>query len=97
MTTGCCKASRLTRRNIAGMSMCGLHQAFGEHVDCTPGDKVRAVRLGFAKKLLAGTEDKIESVAQQSGYPNINTFFIAFRKAEHTTPAAFRKVARRGR
>ena len=81
----------------AGMSMRGLHQAFGEHVDCTPGDKIRNVRLDFAKKLLAGTEDKIESVAQQSGYPNINTFFIAFRKSENTTPAAFRKIARRGR
>ena len=33
----------------AGMSMRGLHQAFGEHVDCTPGDKIRNVRLDFAK------------------------------------------------
>ena len=81
----------------AGMSTRGLHQAFGEHVDCTPGDKIRNVRLDFAKRLLAATEDKIESVAQQSGYPNINTFFIAFRKAEGTTPAEFRKIARRGR
>jgi hypothetical protein len=30
-------------------------------------------------------------------YPNVNTFFIAFRKAEDTTPTAFRKIARRGR
>ena len=43
------------------------------------------------------SEQKIESVARQSGYPNINTFCIAFRKAEDTTPAAFRKIARRGR
>jgi len=81
----------------AGMSMRGLHQAFTEHVNCTPGDKIRSVRMDLAKKLLAANEEKIESVAQQSGYPNINTFFIAFRKAEGTTPAAFRKVARRGR
>jgi LacI family transcriptional regulator len=81
----------------AGMSMRGLHQAFAEHVDCTPGDKIRNVRFDFAKKLLAATEEKIESVAHQSGYPNLNTFFIAFRKAEGTTPTAFRKIARRGR
>ena len=81
----------------AGMSMRGLHQAFGEHVDCSPGEKIRTVRIDFAKRLLAATEEKIESVAQQSGYPNINTFFIAFRNAEKTTPAAFRKIARRGR
>ena len=81
----------------AGMSRRGLHQAFCEHVGCTPGDKIRNVRLDLAKRLLAGSEEKIESVAQQSGYPNLNTFFIAFRKAEKTTPAEFRKIARRGR
>ncbi len=81
----------------AGMSRRGLHQAFGEHVGCTPGDKIRNVRLDLARRLLAETEEKIESIAQQSGYPNINTFFIAFRKAGKTTPAEFRKVARRGR
>lgn len=81
----------------AGMSRRGLHQAFSEHVGCTPGDKIRSVRLTLAKRLLAETEDKIESIAQQSGYPSINTFFIAFRRAEKTTPAEFRKIARRGR
>ena len=81
----------------AGMSRRGLHQAFCEHVGCTPGDKIRDVRLALAKRLLAESEDKIESIANQSGYPNINTFFIAFRKAERTTPAEFRKIARRGR
>jgi LacI family transcriptional regulator len=81
----------------AGMSMRGLHQAFEEHANCTPGEKIRAVRLDLAKRLLSSTEEKIETVAHLSGYPNLNTFFIAFRKALHTTPAEFRKVARRGR
>jgi LacI family transcriptional regulator len=81
----------------AGMSRRGLHQAFHEHVGQTPGDKIRSVRLDFAKQRLAESGEKIESIAQQSGYPNINTFFIAFRKVEKTTPAEFRKTARRGR
>ena len=81
----------------AGMSRRGLHQAFCEHAGSTPGDKLRTTRLDCAKRLLAGSEEKIESVAQQSGYPNLNTFFIAFRKTEKTTPAEFRKIARRGR
>src|SRR5258708_7965145 len=59
----------------AGMSRRGLHQAFCEHAGCTPGDKIRHVRLEVAKRLLAETEDKIESIANRSGYPNINTFF----------------------
>lgn len=81
----------------AGLSRRGLHQAFCEHVGCTPGEKIRAVRLGFAKQLLRDTEEKIEPIAHQSGYPNLNTFFLAFRKAERSTPAEFRKVARRGK
>jgi LacI family transcriptional regulator, galactose operon repressor len=81
----------------AGMSRRGLHQAFCEHAGCTPGDKIRNVRIDFARRLLAESEEKIESIAQRSGYPNLNTFFIAFRKSEKTTPAEFRKVARRAR
>jgi LacI family transcriptional regulator len=81
----------------AGLSRRGLHQAFCEHVGCTPGDKIRDVRLGCAKRLLRESEEKIESIARQSGYQNLNTFFLAFRKAERVTPAEFRKVARRGK
>lgn len=81
----------------AGMSRRGLHQAFSAHVGCAPGDRIRSVRLDFAKRRLAESDDKIESIAQQCGYPSLNTFFVAFRRAERTTPAEFRKVARRGR
>ncbi len=81
----------------AGMSRRGLHQAFGEHVGCTPGDKIRQVRLDHAKRLLAETADKIETIAELSGYPSLNTFFVAFRKFEKATPTEFRKIARRAR
>ncbi len=82
---------------VAGMSVRGLHQAFGEHINCTPGEKIREIRLGVAKKLLSESDEKIESIAQQCGYPNINTFFIAFQKAEGLTPGVYRKSTRRGR
>src|SRR4051812_4346538 len=36
-----------------GMSPRGLRQAFCEHVGCSPGDKIREVRLALAKRLLA--------------------------------------------
>lgn len=81
----------------AGMSRRGLHQAFSEHLGCTPGDKLRNVRLDHAKRLLAETDDKIESIAGESGYGSLNTFFTSFRRAEKVTPAEFRKVARRAR
>ncbi len=82
---------------VAGMSVRGLHQAFVEHINCTPGEKIREIRLGVAKKLLSESDEKIESIAQQCGYPNINTFFIAFQKAEGLTPGVYRKSTRRGR
>jgi LacI family transcriptional regulator len=82
---------------VAGMSRRGLHQAFTEHIGCTPGDKIRMTRLDHAKRELAETEEKIESIAQKSGYPSLNTFFVAFRKSEKVTPAEFRRIARRGR
>ena len=59
--------------------------------------KIRDVRLDFAKRRLAESEDKIESIAEQSGYSSVNTFFVAFRKSEKVTPAEYRKVARRTR
>ncbi|MEA3212706.1 MAG: Helix-turn-helix domain [Chthoniobacter sp.] len=52
------------------------------------------VRAVFGnERLLAKTEEKIESIANQSGYGSPNAFFTAFRKAEKTTPAEFRKLA----
>lgn len=81
----------------AGMSRRGLHRAFGEHLGCTPGDKLRNVRLDHVKRLLTETDEKIEVIALESGYGSLNTFFTAFRKAEKVTPAEFRKIARRAR
>jgi LacI family transcriptional regulator len=97
MITACCKALRPTRQRIAGISRRGLRQAFCEHVGCTTGDKIRVVRIDHAKRLLLESEEKIESVALRSGYPSLSSIFLAFRKAEKTTPAGFRKIARRGR
>lgn len=79
----------------AGMSLRGLHDAFVEHLGSTPGGALRSARLDFARKRLAETDDKIDSIARQSGYPHLNTFFITFRKAEDMTPTAYRKRFRR--
>ncbi len=82
---------------VAGMSARGLHQAFCESIGVSPGQKIRTARMSEAKRLLSETEEKIEGVAERSGFSNLNTFFVAFRKAEGLTPAEFRKTARRGR
>ncbi|MGA0029455.1 MAG: substrate-binding domain-containing protein [Opitutales bacterium] len=79
---------------IAHMSERGLRQAFVKHVGCTPGDRLRTVRIDSAKRLLAGSSEKIESIAHRCGYPNLNSFFAAFRRSENMTPAEYRRIMR---
>lgn len=81
----------------AGMSRRGLHQAFIDHMGRTPGGHIRSARIDSARRLLADTDLKVEIVAKRSGYPSLNTFFVAFKKACGKTPAAYRREARRAR
>jgi len=78
----------------ACMSRRGLHQAFCEYVGCAPGEKIRSTRIHAAKRMLAESDAKIEIISRRCGYPNLNTFFAAFRKVAGTTPAEYRKTAR---
>jgi LacI family transcriptional regulator len=79
---------------IAHMSERGLRQAFVKHVGCTPGDRLRTVRIDSAKRLLAGSSEKIEAISHRCGYPNLNSFFAAFRRTENMTPAEYRRIMR---
>jgi LacI family transcriptional regulator len=79
---------------IAHMSERGLRQAFVKHVGCTPGDRLRTVRIDSAKRLLAGSTEKIEAISHRCGYPNLNSFFAAFRRTENMTPAEYRRIMR---
>jgi LacI family transcriptional regulator len=81
----------------AGMSVRGLHEAFRESLGCSPGERLRRVRLEEAKRLLRGTGEKLQSIAEQTGFANLNTFFVAFKKAEGMTPAEYRRTSSRGR
>ena len=81
----------------ACMSRRGLHQAFIDQMGRTPGGHIRAARIETARKLLAETDLKVELVAKRSGYPSLNTFFVAFKKACGKTPAEYRREARRAR
>lgn len=83
--------------SAAHMSERGLHHAFVEHVGTTPGEKIRAVRIETARRLLAESSEKIEVIAERCGYSSLNTFFAAFRAVTRTTPAEYRKTARRAR
>ena len=80
----------------AGMSRRGLHQAFVDNLGRTPGEHLRSTRIEHAKSLLCETDQKVESVAEASGYASLNSFFITFKQACGMPPAEYRKHARRG-
>ena len=86
----------LIARNV-GISRRGLHQAFIDNLNRTPGEYLRATRIEYAKQLLSETDAKVESVALASGYASVNSFFIAFKQSCGMPPAEFRKFSRRGR
>ena len=75
----------------AGMSERSLHLAFTRHLGSTPGVKLIQARIEHVSRLLASTNEKIECVAARSGYPSLNAFFMAFKKATGRTPAGFRR------
>lgn len=80
----------------AALSRRGLHQAFLEHLDRTPGEELRTMRVEQAKKLLAETDDKVETIAELSGYQSANSFCVAFKKSERLSPVAYRRSVRPG-
>jgi LacI family transcriptional regulator len=79
----------------AGMSERSLHLAFSTHLGISPGMKLIETRLEHACRLLASTQEKIESIANRCGYPSLNAFFIAFKKRSGCTPATFRRKVSR--
>ncbi len=74
----------------AGMSRRGLHKAFLEHLERTPGQELQRVRMERAKRLLANADHKVERLADMCGYRSANSFHIAFKQATGMSPKQFR-------
>lgn len=57
-------------------------------------DYVLKIRMQQAKRLLIETEDSIQSIAEQIGYQNVNSFYRAFKKLQDVPPGEFRNMYR---
>jgi LacI family transcriptional regulator len=77
---------------VAAMSRRGMHKAFLEHIGRTPGQELQRVRIEHAKKLLAESGNKIETVAQMCGYQSINSFCIAFKRTTGMSAKRYRET-----
>jgi LacI family transcriptional regulator len=80
---------------ISGMSRRGMHKAFLEHLGRTPGHELQRVRIERAKKFLATTAQKVETIAHDCGYQSINSFCVAFKRATGMSAKKFRDQMRR--
>ena len=76
----------------AAMSRRGFHQSFVEYVAHPPGHELQRVRLEHAKRLLAQSDMKMQSVAEQCGYQSTNSFWFAFKQAFGMSPQEYRKT-----
>ncbi|WP_338780996.1 AraC family transcriptional regulator [Metabacillus sp. FJAT-52054] len=61
----------------------------------TPSQYLNQYRLSQAKRLLATTDDKIASIAAETGIMDATYFSKLFRKTEGMTPNEYRKVINR--
>ena len=76
--------------SVAAMSRRGLHKAFVEQLGRTPGQELHRVRIELARKLLAGSDHKMEVLANMCGYQSANSFCVAFKQATGMSPKQFR-------
>jgi LacI family transcriptional regulator len=80
---------------VAAMSRRGMHKAFLEHIGRTPGQELQRVRIERAKKFLAESSNKIETLAKMCGYQSINSFCIAFKRTTGMSAKRYRESIRR--
>lgn len=75
---------------VAHMSRRGLHQAFLERVGRPPGAELQRLRIEHAKRLLATSAHKLETIGSMCGYQSANSFWYAFKQATGWSPGEYR-------
>jgi LacI family transcriptional regulator len=74
------------------MSRCGLYGAFEKHVGRTLAEEIARKRVEHARKLLAGTGEKMSSVALLSGFSSGEHLSRAFTRLTGQTPSQYRRA-----
>ncbi len=97
----CAAISCIERNYQANLSVAdvaaaaGIHEVqcrklFRRHLNVSPGEYLRNVRLDHAVKLLLGTSRPVKEVAWESGFSNSRYFCFVFKQCFHSTPADYR-------
>lgn len=77
----------------ANLSVSRLHAVFREELDSSPHAWLLACRLDCARSLLAGSRRGIADIAQACGFSDQTSLTRAMRRADGTTPAAYRRAS----
>jgi len=78
------------RESMSREHFCRL---FKRHVGVTPIQYLTSLRMFHAKHLLIINQEPMEVIAARCGYPNVNYFYMAFRKNTGVTPTNYKKGA----
>jgi LacI family transcriptional regulator len=76
------------------ISRTGLTKKFRRHLNRSPLEEIRRVRIETAKRLLADTDLSIGRIAQRSGFLQSQSFATVFRRLVGMTPTAYRRQFR---
>lgn len=85
----------ITVQEVAGilhMSESSFRSLFKEAMRMPFKEYITFLRLTKAKKLLLTTDDSINTIANLSGYTNINQFYKVFHKFVFMSPAEYRNI-----
>jgi len=73
-----------------------LVRAFRRHLDTTPADYLRHLRVDEARRLLLDTERPVAEIALETGFSDQSHLTRVFRRSLGETPAALRRRFRHG-
>jgi len=79
----------------AGLSVAGFERAFKRHFGATAARYVTELRVREAAHLLLQTDQTLEDIAEQTGFPNRAYFSRVFKNITDEPPAGFRRSHRR--
>ncbi len=87
--------SNPTLAKQAGLSVAGFDRTFKKHFGTTAARYATEMRVREAARLLLQTDETIEAIAEQTGFPNRAYFSRVFKNVIDEAPAGFRRKHRR--
>jgi AraC family transcriptional regulator of adaptative response / DNA-3-methyladenine glycosylase II len=85
-------ARSVVRRSGYGTTRC--FELFRQHYHTTPADLLVRARIDRARRLLAGDDSPLTSVASESGFESLSAFHEHFRSFNGMTPSDYRALGR---